>query len=69
MKTELAVIAEERMATRLSVMSLFRDLQAPLPHLHRDWAHPRHICTGTGITPCHVAFLRPVRGGTLQRTP
>ena len=23
----------------------------PLPHLHRDWAHPSHICTGTGPAP------------------
>ena len=22
-------------------------LGSPPPHLHRDWAHPRHICTGT----------------------
>ena len=22
-------------------------LGPPLPHLRRDWAHPRHICTGT----------------------
>ena len=22
----------------------------PLPHLHRDWAHSAHICTGTGPT-------------------
>jgi hypothetical protein len=22
----------------------------PLPHLHRDWAHRCHICTGTGLT-------------------
>jgi hypothetical protein len=22
-----------------------------LPHLHRDWAHPSHICTGTGLIP------------------
>jgi hypothetical protein len=21
-----------------------------LPHLHRDWAHPVHICTGTALT-------------------
>ncbi len=20
------------------------------PHLHKDWAHPRHICIGTGLT-------------------
>jgi hypothetical protein len=24
------------------------------PHLHRDWAHPCHICTGTGRTPPHI---------------
>jgi hypothetical protein len=24
---------------------------SPQPHLHRDWAHPCHICTGTGLTP------------------
>ncbi len=23
----------------------------PRPHLHRDWAHPAHICTGTGRSP------------------
>jgi hypothetical protein len=23
---------------------------SPLPHLRRDWARPRHICTGTGLT-------------------
>jgi hypothetical protein len=21
-----------------------------VPHLHRDWAHTSHICTGTGLT-------------------
>ena len=26
----------------------------PRPHLHRDWAHPAHICTGTGLTPAHI---------------
>jgi hypothetical protein len=28
-----------------------REVRAPLPHLHRDWAHPSHICTETGLTP------------------
>ena len=28
-------------------------LRAPRPHLHRDWAHPCHICTGTGLAPPH----------------
>ncbi len=22
---------------------------SPRPHLHRDWAHPAHICAGTGL--------------------
>ena len=22
----------------------------PLPFLHRDWAHPRHICTETALS-------------------
>jgi hypothetical protein len=26
-------------------------LRPPLPHLHRDWAHPSHSCTATGLTP------------------
>jgi hypothetical protein len=26
-------------------------LGSPLPHLRRDWAHPSHICAGTGLTP------------------
>ena len=24
------------------------------PHLRRDCAHRGHICTGTGLTPCHI---------------
>jgi hypothetical protein len=26
-----------------------------LPHLRRDWAHPCHICAGTGLTPATSA--------------
>ena len=26
-------------------------LGSPLPHLRRDWAHPCHICAGTGLAP------------------
>jgi hypothetical protein len=29
-------------------------LGSPLPHLRRDWAHPCHIRTRTGLTPCHI---------------
>ncbi len=32
-------------------------LGPPLPHLHRDQAHPCHICTGTGPTPSASAPL------------
>ena len=30
-------------------------LGSPLPHLRRDWAHPCHICAGTGPTPATSA--------------
>ena len=30
-------------------------LRSPLPHLHRDWAHPCHICTESGRQTGHVA--------------
>ncbi len=29
--------------------------EGPLARLHRDWAHPRHICAGTGLTPATSA--------------
>ena len=35
---------------------------SPLPHLHRDWAHPCHIRTGTGLSPAHTST--PERGST-----
>ena len=35
---------------RRATTSSSRSGGAPLPHLHRDCAHPRHICTGTGLT-------------------
>jgi hypothetical protein len=30
-------------------------LGPPLRHLHRDWAHPGHICPRTGLTPATSA--------------
>jgi hypothetical protein len=30
-------------------------LGSPLPHLHRDWARPCHICAGTGLAPATSA--------------
>jgi hypothetical protein len=29
-------------------------LGSPGPHLHRDWARPFHICTGTGLPLPHL---------------
>ena len=38
-------------------------LGPPRPHLHRDWAHPCHIYTGTGPAPATSApGLRPTPG-------
>jgi hypothetical protein len=36
----------------------------PLPHLHRDWAHPCHVCAGSGLTPATSA---PGLGSPLPR--
>jgi hypothetical protein len=41
-------------ATSTSALISPPRLGAPPPHLHRDWAHPRHICTDTGPTPAHI---------------
>jgi hypothetical protein len=32
-----------------------RPCASQLPHLHRGWAHPCHICTGAGLTPATSA--------------
>ena len=34
-------------------------LGSPHPHLRLDWAHPTHICVGTGLTRAHGAPLIP----------
>ncbi len=40
---------------------LLRPWAHPRPHLHRDWAHPAHICTGTARADGKgEALLRPV---------
>jgi hypothetical protein len=45
--------AEKR--RNLSIAPAPRILSAPPPpHLHRDWAHPCHICIGTGLTPARI---------------
>ena len=53
-------------------------IAVPRPHLHRDWAHPDHICTGTGLTPLvltarmqrpHARALRHTCGALEAREP
>jgi hypothetical protein len=44
-KTTLGAVAQCRPARRRGRTGV---LDPPPPHLHRDWAHPRHICSGTG---------------------
>ena len=39
-------------------------LGSPLPHLHRDWAHPCHICARTGLTACAECPTRSGRRGS-----
>jgi hypothetical protein len=41
--------------TGLAPPSSALGLGSPRPHLHRDWAHPSHICTGIGLTPATPA--------------
>jgi hypothetical protein len=42
-------------------------LDAPLPNLPRDWAHPCQICPGTGRTPATSAPRQEARGR--ERSP
>ena len=46
--------------TGLTAATSAPGLGSPLPHLHRDWARPCHICTGTGLT---AATSSPGLGG------
>ena len=39
-------------------------LGSPLPHLHRDWPHRCHICTGTGLTVAETGSYTAARGRT-----
>ena len=54
-------------------------LGSPRPHLHSEWAHACHICTGTGRTPAasapglrivsgSIGRLWEVQGGTVGTT-
>ena len=48
-------VASARDCYGISAATSAPGLGSPLPHLHRDWAHPGHICTGTGLTPATSA--------------
>ncbi len=39
---------------RTVMLEVTRDWARPCPHLHRDWVHGFHICTGTGLAPAHI---------------
>ena len=38
-------------------------------NLHRDWAHPCHICTGTGLTPSSMSTAQRYRQFTCSHAP
>ena len=44
------------------------ELGLPLPHLRRDWAHPCHICTGSGPAGMGRAAAGAVGPGGCRRT-
>jgi hypothetical protein len=50
---------------------MLRGRYATRPHLRRDWAHPAHTCSGTGLTPLPHAWglgsRARERAGTLTR--
>jgi hypothetical protein len=48
---ERSTHARRRRATGGYVWCTLHAVVLALPHLHRDWAHPCHICTGTGLAP------------------
>ena len=48
-------LQNKRDALEASVERLDETVGSPLPHLHRDWARPCHICTGTEPTPATSA--------------
>ena len=50
--THSTTATSRRRGSRPSTATIGR--HGPLPHLHRDWARPCHICTGTGGHPCHI---------------
>ena len=57
----IAVVSLSQIEAYDQCTELFRRLQrCGSPFLHRDWAHPRHICTETALSAsrCLCAALR-----------
>jgi hypothetical protein len=42
--------AKMQYSPRFAAATSAPGLGSPQPLMHRDWAHPCHICTGTGLT-------------------
>jgi hypothetical protein len=56
--TEVVAAAKaggQRYNMRIWATLLMRFKARTRPHLSRDWAHPSHICAGTGLTPATSA--------------
>jgi hypothetical protein len=49
-------VRDERVCADTADFETVLPLVKPIapPHLHRDWAHPCHLCARTGLTPCHI---------------
>ncbi len=54
---------------RCSLATSGPGLGSPLPHLHRDWACPSHVCTGTRLTRASCAGPTAVIDSSDQRRP
>jgi hypothetical protein len=54
---KLYQIYQPSLLGELSAMAAVPPIPCPSfrPHLRRDWAHPAHICAGTGLTPAHIS--------------
>ena len=54
-KRYLEIRAVRILSTVLSVSVMLTADIVQVPHLHRDWARPLHICTGTWLAPATSA--------------
>jgi hypothetical protein len=52
--THVRAVELRELAHAVGTVTSAQGLGSPLPHRHRDWAHPCHIGTGTGLAPAHA---------------